>query len=419
MQPDITQDLDVVRNIAAIPAILEIVCNTTGMGFAAVARVTREQWVACDVLDRISFGLKPGDELELATTICNEIRDHRTVVVIDNVAEDPDYCSHPTPALYGFQSYISVPVTLADGSFFGTLCAIDPRPTNLKSGNAVGTFKLFSELIAMHVDAGFKLLKAEHDLEDERVRRATTESNLLDANATAELREQFIAVLGHDLRNPLAGFSSGINLLRRQPQDERSDRILRMMAASAARMGGLIDNLLDFARGRLGGGIALARERKLLEPTLTDVLDELRLTWPDRTIEAELALDHPVDGDHARLAQLFSNLLGNAITHGAEDKPIRVRAVQGSDGLHLSVSNGGHPIPAEVLDHLFKPFHRGPKHASMQGLGLGLFIASEIARAHGGSLDVSSDERETSFTLKLPSDLAIEAADRPERTEQK
>ena len=168
----------------AVPTILEVVCRMTGMRFAAVARVTEDRWIACSVLDEIGFGLKPGGELKVETTICHEIRQSREQVIIDNVAEDGIWCHHATPAMYGFQSYISMPIILADGSFFGTLCAIDPRPARLKSVETVGMFRLFAELIAKHLDANKKL--------------AATESALVEERAVSELREQFIAVLGHD-----------------------------------------------------------------------------------------------------------------------------------------------------------------------------------------------------------------------------
>jgi GAF domain-containing protein len=125
-------DVEGVSRIEAVPTILDVVCRTTGMRFAAIARVTDERWVACSVLDEIDFGLTPHGELKVETTICHEIRQSREPVVIDNVAEDETWCRHQTPALYGFQSYISVPIILSDGSFFGTLCAIDPRPARLK-----------------------------------------------------------------------------------------------------------------------------------------------------------------------------------------------------------------------------------------------------------------------------------------------
>ncbi|MBB2960943.1 ATP-binding protein [Methylobacterium sp. R2-1] len=155
-----------VESIAAVPTILDVVCRTTGMGFAAVVRVTEERWVACAIKDDIAFGLKPGGELPIETTICHEIRQSSTAVVIDHVAEDPAFCAHHTPARYGFQSYISMPIVLPDGTFFGTLCAIDPKPAKLNTPAIVGMFKMFADLIGFHLDANQRLASrtAERDL---------------------------------------------------------------------------------------------------------------------------------------------------------------------------------------------------------------------------------------------------------------
>src|SRR5579862_3954881 len=116
MAQDFQADVESVGRIAAVPTILEVVCRTTGMRFAAVARVTEDRWIACSVLDEIDFGLKPGGELKIETTICNEIRQSREPVVINHVEEDETWCKHDAPALYGFQSYISMPIILEDGS---------------------------------------------------------------------------------------------------------------------------------------------------------------------------------------------------------------------------------------------------------------------------------------------------------------
>ncbi|MBB6123633.1 GAF domain-containing protein [Sphingobium subterraneum] len=121
-----------------VRAILNAVCEQTGMGFAAVARVTEDRWIACQVVDKIEFGMKPGDELEIKKTICNEIRQSGEMVVIDRVAEHVDWRTHPVPVLYGFESYVSIPIVLADGQFFGTLCAIDPEPRRLTATATVG-----------------------------------------------------------------------------------------------------------------------------------------------------------------------------------------------------------------------------------------------------------------------------------------
>ncbi|AWN40747.1 ATP-binding protein [Methylobacterium durans] len=150
---DFQADLVAIENIEVVPTILETVCRATGVGFAAVARVTDDRWVACQVRDGIAFGLPPGGELEVATTICREVRRDGVAVVIDHVAEDEVYCGHPTPARYGFQSYISMPIVLPDGTFWGTLCAIDPQPARLNTPGTIGMFKAFADLIAFHLDA--------------------------------------------------------------------------------------------------------------------------------------------------------------------------------------------------------------------------------------------------------------------------
>lgn len=219
----------------------------------------------------------------------------------------------------------------------------------------------------------------------------------------AELREQFIAVLGHDLRNPLASMVAATRMLRREPQSVKAVRILDLMSGSVVRMSGLIDNVLDFAHGRLGSGIALNRNAdQPLEPILLQVVDELRSSHPDRAIETNFTLADPVNCDQNRIGQLASNLLGNALTHGAADQLIRVRATTHNGTMELWVSNGGAAIPKETMARLFQPFFRGEASANLKGLGLGLYIASEVARAHGGQLSVSSTTEETRFTFVMP-----------------
>jgi signal transduction histidine kinase len=389
MAQDIQGDVESVSRIEAVPTILDVVRRTTGMRFAAVARVTEDRWIACSVLDEIDFGLKPGGELKIETTICNEIRQSREPVIINNAAEEEAWCGHPTPAMYGFQSYISMPIILADGSFFGTLCAIDPRPAQLKAPETIGMFRLFAELIARNLDANRKL--------------AATESALVQERADSGLREQFIAVLAHDLRTPMRSISCLMELLLKTPLNEDAVTMGRLIRDSSSRMLGLIDNMLDLARGRLGGGLALSRDANApLEPVLREVIAELNASHTDRVVETEFALTEPINCDRARVAQLFSNLLGNALSYGATDQPVRVRAISDGDNFELSVANAGKPIPASALERLFHPFYRSALQQNREGLGLGLYIAHEIATAHGGTLDVVSTQEETRFTFRLP-----------------
>lgn len=387
MKLDNRDDITALADIAAFPAILEVVCTTTGMGFAAVAHVTAERWVTCQALDHIGFGLKPGDELEVETTLCHEIRQSREPVIIEEVSKDPTYCDHHTPRLYQFQSYISLPIHLPNGEFFGTLCAIDPQPAKF-TPQVIGMFKLFADLIAFHLDGHFRLLESQASLNSER--------------ETAKLREEFIAVLGHDLRNPLASIKAGTGTLLRHSQEERTLKIAQLMQRSIIRMEDLIVNVLDFARGRLGGGLSLSRELISLAEPVNQVLEELQSSAPERAFVVDVDLSLPVDCDGGKIAQLLSNLIGNAISHGTADKPIRVAARTSDQLLELSVANAGPPIPAAVQDSLFQPFYRGYKRSSLQGLGLGLYISAQIARAHGGRIAVQSDESRTVFSFSMP-----------------
>ena len=247
----------------------------------------------------------------------------------------------------------------------------------------------------------------ERDLVEARARAEAAEkqlqARLLEEQETAALREQFIAVLGHDLRNPLAAITSGVALLRRAPLDERSLTIASLMQESASRMAGLIDDVLDLAHGRLGGGLALdATKNVAVEAMLNQVVAELRAGAPDRHIETQYALTEPVTLDPRRMAQLFSNLLGNALTHGTPGAPVRVTAASGNGAFELRVANASALIPPAVMERLFQPFFRGADLPSRQGLGLGLYIVSEIARAHGGTITVISDATETTFTFRMP-----------------
>ena len=386
---DIANDVQIVGSIPAVPSILDVVCRTTGMGFAAVARVTEEKWVACSVLDHIKFGLKAGDELKLETTICHEIRQMKHAVIIDHVDKDDLYRDHHTPRMYGFQSYISVPLFLSDGSFFGTLCAIDPRPADLKRPEIEGMFKLFGELIVFHLETIQKLAQAERHLTAER--------------EASVLREQFIGVLGHDLRTPLGAISMGVTLLGEDSLNEEQTQIVIRMERSVSRMSDLINDAMDFTRGRLGGGITLeAKVEQPVEPVLRQVIDDARSNWPDREIQVQMELGTAMAFDRKRMAQLFTNLLSNAMVHGLPGTPVKVSACTGSECFALSVSNAATPIPPQTLSRIFEPFSRGGSNNYRDGLGLGLYIASQIAKSHGGRLSVISTNEETRFTFEMP-----------------
>jgi signal transduction histidine kinase len=384
-------DLDAIARMESVKTILEVICRTTGLGFSAVARVSEDRWIACAVRDEIAFGLKPGGELPIATTLCNEVRAHRDAIVIDHVALDERYCQHHTPRKYGFQSYISVPIFRRSGGFFGTLCAIDPKPARLKATSTLATFELFAQLIALHLDFQEQL--------------AASERALVEARKAAELRERFVAVLGHDVRNPLGAIMSAAGVLEQNPDESSAVRMTSVIKRSGARIGELVDSLLDFARGRFGGGLStMPSAGAELSFNLAQIIQEFRASSPAHPIEAQIALEKPVRCDTRRIEQMLSNLIANAITHGDPSGTITVTAASNTDEFVLSVANRGPQIPAFRLATIFEAF-RGSNEST--GLGLGLYICSEIARAHHGSLNVTSTEEETRFVFRMPTNSGV------------
>ena len=220
---------------------------------------------------------------------------------------------------------------------------------------------------------------------------------------SARIRDQFIAVLGHDLRNPLAAIASATRLIRREAQSERTLKLLDATQGSVDRMAALIDDVMDFARSQLGDGMSLDRRATVaLMPKLNQAVTEIELAHPAVQIAAKFDFKDPVNCDPDRIAQLVSNLLANAVTHGDSSKPIRLHASDRTGKFVLSVANSGPPIPDKALKLLFQPFFRARIVEGQQGLGLGLFIASEIARAHESTLTASSDAKETVFTFEMP-----------------
>ncbi len=382
-----SSDIDAIARMESVRTILEVICRTTGLGFSAVARVSEDRWIACAVRDEIAFGLEPGGELPIATTLCNEVRACRQAIVIDHAAQDEKYGGHPTPRQYGFQSYISVPIFRRSGEFFGTLCAIDPKPAALKASSALAAFELFAQLIALHLD-----FQEQADVRD---------SALLEAGKAAELRDRFIAVLGHDVRNPLGAILSAASVLERNPEASVAASMTSVIKRSGSRISELVENLLDFARGRFGGGLSARHsDEGDLSSSLSQIIQEFRASSPRHPIESRITLEHPVRCDTRRIEQMLSNLIANAITHGQPDGPVTVSAISNPSEFVLSVVNRGPHIPASRLTTIFEAF-RGSKVDST-GLGLGLYICSEIARSHHGTLDVTSTDEETCFIFRMP-----------------
>jgi signal transduction histidine kinase len=224
----------------------------------------------------------------------------------------------------------------------------------------------------------------------------------LEAENQTRFAEMFIGILGHDLRNPLNAISIGAALIKRKGIAEV--RVLDRILQSSERMSNMVGQLLDLTRTRLAGGIPIERTPAGLRTVVAGAIEELQLVYRDRDIRLEAGGE--VDGlwDTDRLAQVVSNLVGNALEHGAPDKPVVVRLSAADDIVRLSVHSLGPPIPPDALAMIFDPYRRTTARSGRsKGLGLGLFITQQIVLAHGGRLDCrSTDEDGTTLTVLLP-----------------
>lgn len=296
----------------------------------------------------------------------------------------------PLLRMQGFVNEIALDLKSADGGSVQVLInAVERRDA---IGTTVGTY-----IIMFPAGERRRYERTLVDAQD------ALELGLRSERETGALRDQFIAVLGHDLRNPLAAVSSAVRMLGRETLSERGRKVIDLMQGSVARMAGLIDDVLDFARGSLGSGIGIALQQEgALAQVITQVVDELRSGHPDRVIDMDVDITSAVQCDRGRIGQLVSNLVGNALAHGSSQIPVSVQAYVSDGALEITVRNGGDPISEVAAKRLFQPFFRGDNQDRSQGLGLGLYIASEIAKAHGGTLSVSSSQSETRFTFRMP-----------------
>jgi two-component system sensor histidine kinase/response regulator len=241
------------------------------------------------------------------------------------------------------------------------------------------------------------------DTQIEDLNRAHDEYERLlkEQRDTLQLNETLVAVLAHDLRNPLNVVSVTAALLARHDDAQVKKSAERLRTASG-RMARLVSDLLDFARARSGGGIPIAPRPTNLGELSAPLIEEQRLVNRERRIEFERTGDLAGTWDADRLAQIVGNLVTNAVTHGRSEDPI-IFKLDGSKSneVILAVENGGEISPT-VATRLFEPFASGARHSEARGLGLGLFIVRQIARAHGGDVSARSGAGRTSISVRLP-----------------
>ena len=233
-------------------------------------------------------------------------------------------------------------------------------------------------------------------------------------------KEMFLAVLGHDLRTPLGAVLMSSQFMLDtgdliEPHLTLTTRIVR----SAARMNAMVDDLLDFTRSQLGSGVPVVRAEMDMAKVVRHAVDELEAARPETLIEMSSSGDVCGAWDEARMSQVLTNLLGNAAQHGTGERPINVQLRGERDSVVIVVHNFGKVIPASEIFGIFSPFKRLKTGELVErdssNLGLGLFIADRIVKAHSGTIDVtSSADAGTFFTVRLPRDSAAPIA--PQRS---
>jgi signal transduction histidine kinase len=364
-----------VANSDSIATLLLLASEIAESNVALLARVTDDVWTVCATREVSAVGVSANSPLPLGQPVRVRLDPMGVPISISPSGQQ--------------LSGVVAPIILAGGRYFGVLCALEPAPIN-GVDRIESKFKCLSSVIASQIDQ-MKLRDRE-------------KTAFLDERSVGQLRDQFIAILGHDLRNPLQAIVASSDLLERRLVYPAHAQLAGRIRTNARRMAALIDDVLDFARGRLGGGISVEMtEVENINSGLMTVVHELQDAQTDCEILADFHVTRSVRCDLGRLQQVASNLLGNALTHGQPSRPIKINARTDEHDLVLEVWNSGEPIPAESLSKIFEPFWRHSVSASRNGLGLGLHICSQIVGAHQGRISVTSTlESGTRFTARLP-----------------
>jgi signal transduction histidine kinase len=238
---------------------------------------------------------------------------------------------------------------------------------------------------------------------NEAIDQLLAESMAKYAQDVDRVKDLFLGVLGHDLRNPLGAIMMSATLLMTKEGTEwQHAKTAARILASGTRMEGLISDLLDFTRARMGAGIPITRAEVDLEAECRSTVDEIAAFHPTCNVSFQPTGELRGFWDGARIAQALSNLLGNAVQHGARQGSIAVELRGEPDRVVLSVHNQGQPIPKRHLQHIFDPFRQLAPGHSTSNVGLGLYIVQAIVVAHGGAVDAESSDRGTTFTIRLP-----------------
>ncbi|HEY7725969.1 MAG TPA: GAF domain-containing sensor histidine kinase [Anaeromyxobacteraceae bacterium] len=372
---------------------VDLLCEDGTLARAALRHRDPERTAIADELRQLPPALGPLDPERVAASGDTDL--------VDSVAAEPELaaaCQRPGRAAeilrrLGLESFVTVPLA-ARGRRLGALTLACGDSGRRYDAAALAFAQELGSLCALALD-NVRLFR-----DGEEARSLAERSARIQEDA-ARFGEQLLGIVSHDLRTPLAAIVASNQLaLRRAGGDEALLRPLRRAAGAAKRMEGMVADLLDFTRARLGGGIPLRRREADLGKIARYAVEEAQAAHPEHPLVHRLHYEKALC-DPDRMSQVVQNLIANALEHGAPRAPVVVETRREADRLVLSVVNQGPQIPGDLLPGLFEPFRRGHS-ARARSLGLGLFIVREIVRAHGGSVEAQSDAGGTRFVVRLP-----------------
>lgn len=415
MDQSFQRDIENVSKIPLVNTILDVICQTTGMGFATIARVTDDTWLACLVRDDIAFGLKAGGELKIETTICNEIRQSGDPVIINHVYEDDKFKGHHTPMMYKFESYISIPIFRKNGDFFGTLCAIDPNPHDLNNPNIIGMFTLFADLISFHLDGLEKIQESESLFLNERAFNEELEIKIKERTLQLEEKNEallkmnrdlqsFTYISSHDLQEPLRKIQIFVSVIAEKELENLSEigqDYFKRLQNAADRMRALISDLLTYSRAEMDEKKFKVTDLKIIaEEVKEDLIEELQ----ENNAIIEIGEMCEASVINFQIRQLLHNLISNSLKFTIIDKiphiKIQSTIVNGIDlkfensikeikYCHIQVSDNGIGFDSIYEEKIFEIFQRLHDRTEYAGTGIGLAIVKKIVENHHGFIFAS------------------------------
>lgn len=437
-QVNIQQDIQTVQEIPIIPSMLDSLCSTLGLGWAAISRVTENKWVACSVKDDLGYNLGPGDEIPFENTFCKDVRNSGQLVVMDDATTDEQYKDHPIPAMFGFRSYLSFPIVLPDGTFFGTLCGLDPEPRKMNNPTVRGMFKLYSELIAFHLqnhketskgnDPLNKDLPLKERLEAQKKFTRTLETKVI--SITQELVKQniimdrmredlrkFTSISSHQLQEPLRKMQVISSLIEEKEAERlspQSKHYFRRIKRSAQQMRDLVTALFTYSQMAFQQGHFKSTSLDdLLKTPLETLKEEIESKNAEVKIRSSIDLNVNQEQFQLLLELMLDNSLkfshpertpeivveGKGISHDFNSHSLRVH---GKGYKHITIQDNGIGFDPNLGDELFKLFQTLPG-SEQNGSGAGLAVVKKVVENHHGFIKAHGDPgKGAQFDIYIP-----------------